>query len=278
MAKPDALDIVSLHTPVLTAVLFPVMEVLAAAVGLPVRLKQARPSDPIPKRTDLLLADSLYYELHGHGFETLAAPVWLGKRYKGHPLPVTFSSVVVHTDSEIKTFSNLRGHSWGYDHADVQTSYGLTRYTLVRHEDNDDYFRHVYELHTQEAALRQVAKKAVDSTTVEAAVLELFQRAEPRLAANLRVIEILGPTRSNPILVRHGLALPLRANLSKHLVGLHRQAQAAPLMQAAEISHYVPITHDDYHDVRAMLKVCHDYESLTIRGASTGVPLPPADD
>lgn len=45
--------------------------------------------------------------------ELLAAPLPAGARYGG--LPVYFSDVVVRSDSDCRTFADLRGRSWAYN-------------------------------------------------------------------------------------------------------------------------------------------------------------------
>jgi phosphonate transport system substrate-binding protein len=42
--------------------------------------------------------------------ELLAAPVICGDRYAGRP--IYFSDVIVHRDSPVRTFADLRGRSW----------------------------------------------------------------------------------------------------------------------------------------------------------------------
>jgi ABC-type phosphate/phosphonate transport system substrate-binding protein len=45
----------------------------------------------------------------------VAAPVLIGDRYGGRP--VYFSDVIVHRDAPIRSFLDLRGHSWAFNEA-----------------------------------------------------------------------------------------------------------------------------------------------------------------
>src|SRR5207249_1369507 len=80
-------------------------------------------------------------DLGGAGFELLAAPVPLERRYGGGA--VYFSDVVVRRDSRFRSFAGLRGVAWAYNEPGSHSGYTLTRYHLARRGFGWDYFGRV---------------------------------------------------------------------------------------------------------------------------------------
>jgi hypothetical protein len=73
----------------------------------------------------------------------VAAPVLQGARYGG--LPIYFSDVIVHADSGISSFSELRGRTWAYNEPLSQSGYGVTRYHLLSIGETGGFFGEVIE-------------------------------------------------------------------------------------------------------------------------------------
>ena len=75
--------------------------------------------------------------------ELLAAPVIRGDRYAGRP--IYFSDVIVHRDSPVRTFADLRGRSWAYNDPDSHSGYNLTRHHLLMMGETHGFFGRVVE-------------------------------------------------------------------------------------------------------------------------------------
>jgi hypothetical protein len=73
----------------------------------------------------------------------VAAPVLQGDRYGGRP--IYFSDVIVHRDSPLGSFLDLRGRSWAYNEPLSHSGYGITRYHLLRLGETDGFFGDVVD-------------------------------------------------------------------------------------------------------------------------------------
>ena len=138
--------------------------------------------------------------------EPLAAPVLGGERYGGQP--VYFSDVVVRRDSPFRSFAELRGRTWCYNETQSQSGYGITRYHLVQLGETAGFFGEVIETGWHERSLRLVCSGEVDASAIDSQVLAIALRDQPEVAAELRILDSLGPSTIQPIVV-------LRAALSE---------------------------------------------------------------
>src|SRR2546421_2824087 len=93
-------------------------------LGLGVELSADLTYDDL-EHADLAFVCSLPYVECAQLVEPLAAPVLSGERYGDRP--IYFSDVVVHADSPICSFAELRGRSWAYNEPRSQSGYGITR-------------------------------------------------------------------------------------------------------------------------------------------------------
>src|SRR5215216_4592086 len=143
--------------------------------------------------------------------ELLAAPVIRGDRYAGRP--IYFSDVIVHRDSRLRTFADLRGRSWAYNDLDSHSGYNLTRHHLVKLGETRGYFGRVVEAGFHQRAMRMVAAGDVDAAAIDSQVLAIELRDHPDLAAELRVIETLGPSTIQPVVAARHLPVDVKAAL-----------------------------------------------------------------
>jgi phosphonate transport system substrate-binding protein len=183
--------------------------------------------------------------------ELLVAPVLQGTRYGDRP--VYFSDVIVHRDSAHQTFLDLRGCSWAYNDRGSQSGYNITRYTLVCLGETRGFFGRVVEAGFHQDAIRMVARGAVDAAAIDSQVLAIELRDYPQLKDQVRIIDTLGPSTIQPVVVARRLARPLKDALRAafHSMGDDHSMRAA--LDAGFIARFVPINDATYDDIRTMV-------------------------
>jgi phosphonate transport system substrate-binding protein len=131
--------------------------------------------------------------------EPVAAPVLQGARYRGSP--IYFSDVIVHRDSDARSFLDLRGRSWSFNEPLSQSGYGITRYHLVSIGETGGFFSEVVDAGFHEESIRMVADGRVDASAIDSQVLAIEMRDHPQVTDNLRIIDSLGPSTIQPVAV-----------------------------------------------------------------------------
>jgi phosphonate transport system substrate-binding protein len=226
-----------------------------------------------------------YVELRDQGrvpIEPLAAPLLRGPRYRLVPpptppdglpprasaaggRPVYFSDVIVRRDSPWRSFADLRGRSWSYNEPRSHSGYGITRYHLVRLGETDGYFGRVVEAGWHERSIRLVHAGEVDASAIDSQVLAVTLRDHPGLAAGLRVVDSLGPSTIQPVVVASWLPEALKADLQAVLLELGEDPAARDHLAHGLVERFVPVTDASYDDLRHMRAACAAASFLALR-------------
>jgi phosphonate transport system substrate-binding protein len=194
--------------------------------------------------------------------ELLAAPVIRGDRYAGRP--IYFSDVIVHRDSPVRTFADLRGRSWAYNDPDSHSGYNLTRHHLVITGETGGFFGRVVAAGFHQRAIRMVATGEVEAAAIDSQVLTIELRDYPDLREELRVIGALGPSTIQPVVAARHLPADLKAALRATLLRIGDDPAARNELARGFVERFVPVTDADYDDIRSMLAAAEHAGFLTL--------------
>lgn len=193
----------------------------------------------------------------------VAAPVLEGRRYGGRP--VYFSDVIVHVDSDMHTFEDVRNHSWAYNEPLSHSGYGVTRYHLVQMGETSGFFSEVVEVGFHEKAIAMVAAGTIDASAIDSQVLGIQMRDHPEYQESLRVIDTLGPSTIQPVAVSKRFDEQFRRDVTSIFVDLHHDSETEALFRHGMVERWVAVGPDDYDDIRMMLDACEAADFLELR-------------
>jgi phosphonate transport system substrate-binding protein len=151
----------------------------------------------------------------GGAVEAVAAPILTDPRFGGKPL--YSSEVVVNRDSPFKSLEDLRGSRWAINEPSSWSGYWVT----LQRIGSWDFFSEVVEAGFHERALQMVASGEIDGAAIDSHVLGVVMRSAPQLSDMLRVVETLGPSPSQPVVVRSNLDPALKEQIRNRLLELH---------------------------------------------------------
>jgi phosphonate transport system substrate-binding protein len=186
-----------------------------------------------------------------------------GERYGGRP--VYFSDVIVHRDSPIRSFLDLRGHSWAYNEPLSHSGYGITRYHLLELGETHGFFSEVIEAGFHETAMRLVACGEVAGSAIDSQVLAVAMRDDPSLAHALRIIDALGPSTIQPVAVSKRVPVEQRRDIQDALTTLHRDRAMRERLALGMVERFVPVDAASYDDIRGMLEACESAGFMELR-------------
>jgi phosphonate transport system substrate-binding protein len=197
-----------------------------------------------------------YVELRrlGEPIEPLAAPLLRGERYGSRP--VYFSDVIVRRDSPFRSFADLRGCAWAYNEPYSHSGPGITCHRLIELGETQDYFGQVIQTGWHQQSIRLVQAGEVDASAVDSHVLALARRDHPELDVGLRVIDSLGPSTIQPVVVASWLAEGLKADLRSILLAMTVDPAGQTVLADRLIERFVTIADEDYDDLRRMRAAC----------------------
>jgi len=195
--------------------------------------------------------------------ELLAAPVLAGARYGGQP--IYYSDVIVRRDSPFQAFADLRGRRWSYNDLDSHSGYNITRYQLVQMGETRGFFGAVIEAGWHQRSIELVRSGAVDASAIDSQVLAVALRDDPTLAADLRVIDVLGPATIQPVVAARQVPEAVKADLRAALWAMADDPEARARLAEGLVARLAPVADATYDDIRAMVVAAEVADFLTLR-------------
>jgi phosphonate transport system substrate-binding protein len=241
--------------------MFPVYAFIAryvqARLGVPTELIVGSSYERLSEQADVsFLCGLAYVELRrlGEPIEPLAAPLLRGSRYGGRP--VYFSDVIVHRDSSFRSFADLRGCSWAFNEPYSHSGPGITCYRLVEMGEGRDYFGRIIQTGWHERSIRLVHAGKVDASAIDSHVLALTLHDHPELADGLRIIDTLGPSTIQPVVIASWLSQELKSDLRSILLEMSSDPEAQAVLLGRQVESFTTMTDEDYDDLRDMRSAC----------------------
>jgi phosphonate transport system substrate-binding protein len=193
--------------------------------------------------------------------ELVAAPVPKDPRYQHKP--VYFSDLIVRKDSPFKTLQDLRGRTYVYNEETSNSGYNMPRSHLVELGLTSGFFGKVIRSGSHEASIRMVAQGLADASYVDSLVLDYDRAKGFGEAAQVRVIESLGPAATVPFVV--STASMVKAPLKARLLAMHEHPRGREILDEAFLERFAEVTDADYDGLRAMKKAAEDARFLEIK-------------
>jgi len=265
-APPQPLRFVTFLAPNLRAVYQFLARQVEEQLDYPTEFRSAASYADIHEADVAFLCGLPYVELANQAdcpVEPLVAPVLRGDRYGGKP--IYFSDVIVRRASPLRAFGDLRGCSWACNEPRSQSGYGITRQRLLEVDGTNGFFGKVVETGWHERSLRQVVAGEVDASAIDSHVLAVALRDEPELAEAIHVIDSLGPSSIQPVVVRRGLPRSLIDELRAVFLALADDFEACRVLQRAFIERFVAVDDSTYDDIRVMLRAAEAARFLELR-------------
>jgi phosphonate transport system substrate-binding protein len=184
--------------------------------------------------------------------ELLAAPVLIGKRYLHRP--IYFSDVIVRNESPYTCFDDLRGCVWAYNERASHSGCNLVCYSLLERGKSPDYFGETVKSDSHLRSLEMVLEGQVDAAAIDSHLLDVLRSRDVKLAARLRVVDMLGPSSIPPVVISKRVAKEIKCRIQQALITIHLDDCGARGLREGLIERFVVVADEDYGDLREMLK------------------------
>jgi phosphonate transport system substrate-binding protein len=167
-----------------------------------------------------------------------------------------FSYTIVHRESKIQSWADLRGKSYAYNDKQSNSGYNMPRHKLVTlgAKSWEDYFSHIFVSGSHEKSIKMVAHGHVDASSVDSLVLDYDRTHGDPDALNVRIIEVLfkGGAGIPPVVVNETVDVGLRQKLQTILTTMHETKEGRDLLSRALIDRFAPPDDSNYDDIRKM--------------------------
>lgn len=165
-----------------------------------------------------------------------------------------YSYTIVHKDSPITSWAELKGKSYAYSERNSNSGYNMPRYKLVQigYKSWDDYFSRIVVSGSHEESIRLVANGSVTASSVDSLVLDYDRSIEDSNALNVRIIEHLfdGGAGIPPVVLSNQAPQDMYEKLQKALLHMHEDSEGRKILTKALIQRFLPPDDRNYDDVR----------------------------
>ena len=167
-----------------------------------------------------------------------------------------YSYTIVHKDSKIQSWNDLRGKSYAYNDQNSNSGYNMPRYKLIELGVRkwEDYFSQITVSGSHEESIRMVASGQVDASSVDSLVLDYDRHIGNADALNVRIIDVLfqGGAGVPPVVVNNSVDGKLRQQLQNILTGMHEDQEGREILSKGLIDRFAPPDDSNYDDIRKM--------------------------
>jgi phosphonate transport system substrate-binding protein len=188
--------------------------------------------------------------------ELLVAPVLQGERYQQKP--IYFSDVIVRKDSpyascaDVRGLQVLQGCIWAYNQRVSHSGWNIVCYSLREQGEPASYFGQMIESGSHQRSVLLVLEGRADATAVDSHVLDVFLAKNREAAAELRIIDMLGPSSIPPVVIAKTVDQTLKRRVQEVLLTMHEDPHAASALRAGAINRFVQVSDEGYQDIRKM--------------------------
>ncbi len=173
----------------------------------------------------------------------LVAPVVNGQ-------PLYYSYILVRSNSGIKKFEDLQGHSFAFGDplSLTGTLYPKSRIASLGYQPNK-FFSNIITTNNHDNSIKALMNGVVDGVAVDSFIYEYMKNRDPSSVAGLDVIEKSPPFGSPPIVTRRGMPKELRDQLLSVLTGMDQDPQGAQILSQMGIEKFIPVDKSLYDSV-----------------------------
>jgi len=190
--------------------------------------------------------------------ELLAAPVMKHARYCARP--VYYSDVIVRADSPFLSFADLRGAVWAYNEPRSHSGYNVVRYHLAAKGMPAAYFGRVVESGSHHNSLQMILQRSIDAAAIDSTVLEMELVRDPRIAAKIRTVMVLGPSPAPPWVVHRSIPDTIRQAVRREFLSMDKDRKGVRILEAAGFRRFVRVSDHNYDPIRKMDQIAEGVE------------------
>ncbi len=186
------------------------------------------------------------------GIELLVGPIFNGKS-------VYHSYIIVHKESHIETFLELKGKVFAFTDPKSNTGKLYPTYLLKGMGFTPEkFFKKLLYSYSHNKSVEMVAKKIVDGAAMESIVYEHMLKAGSPYARRTRIIKRSPPFGIPPVVVTRDIDPGLRKKIRDAFLSMHKTKKGKAILDAMMIESFAEVHDKDYDSIREMQRVVID--------------------
>lgn len=182
------------------------------------------------------------------GLELLVAPQVDGKT-------VYYSYIIVHKDSNITKFEELRGKTFCFVDPISNTGKIYPTYLLKKMgETPETFFKEYIYSYAHDASIRAVAEGIVDAAAVDSLIWNYMDKSGLQFTRDTRIMKISPAYGIPPVVARPGLNKDLKDKIRQVLLSMHQDEEGKRILGKMSIDKFTEIDDSGYGSIREIKK------------------------
>jgi phosphonate transport system substrate-binding protein len=180
------------------------------------------------------------------GVELLVAPTVDGN-------PVYRSYILVHNDSSMQTFSELKGKVFAFMDPGSNTGKLYPTHLLKGMGFTPErFFKRLVYSYSHNKSVEMVAKKIVDGAATDSIVYDHMLKIGSPYAGQTRIIKRSPPFGIPPVVVTQDIDPALRKKIKDAFLAMHETAKGKAILDAMMIERFIEVPDANYDSIRKM--------------------------
>ncbi len=226
------------------------LDYISKKISKPIVLKQGRYEEinRLLKSNQIDLAficSGAYVELQKAAqVELLVAPLVNNK-------PEYYSYIIVHRDSEIENFSDLKGKSFAFVDPLSNSGYLFPVYLVAKKgKTYQNYFSRTIFTYSHDNSIIAVAEKLIDAAAVDSLIYNWLSETNPELVSKTKIILTSPPFGIPPVVVHKNFNL--KKEIKKIFLELDKEDEGKKILAKLRIDKFISPDDKIYDFIREM--------------------------
>ena len=248
------IGVASMITPVDTVKYYQeIIDYIGGRVGVPVQMVHRRTYDEMDRLLErgevkiaFICSAPYVKDREKFGVELLVAPSVNGS-------PKYHSYVIVHNDSPIKAFPELKGKAFAF--TDPKSNSGKIYPTYLLKTMGftpEGFFGRFQYSYSHNKSVEMVAKKIVDGAAVESIVYEYMLKTGSPYARQTKIIKRSPPYGIPPVVVTRNIDPMLKKKVKDAFLAMQKTPKGKAILDAMMIDGFVEVPDKNYDGIREM--------------------------
>jgi phosphonate transport system substrate-binding protein len=230
-----------------------VVDYVGRKIGMPAEMVHRTTYDEIDvmleaRDVDFAFICSSPYVLNNekYGAELLVVPQVNGKVFY-------HSNIIVHKDSDIESFEQLQGRSFGFVDPKSNSGRLYPTYLLAKRDHTpESFFQSYLYSYSHNKSVELVAKKRVEGAAVDSIVYDFMVATNSPYTGQTKVIHRSPQFGIPPVVVPPDLPVSLKQSLRAVFLQMHNDPEGKEILAQMRIEKFVEAADSNYDSIRAM--------------------------
>ncbi len=164
-----------------------------------------------------------------------------------------FAYIIVHTDSGINSFAELKGARFAFTDPLSNTGCLYPRYLAAKEGQSfKDFFHEVVYTYSHDNSIQAVENHVVDGASVDSLIFDQIKATHPQKVSYVRIIVKSDPFGIPPFVVHPDFDSELKKEIRAALLGMNQNKKGREILSQLEFDCFVRSSDKEYDSIREM--------------------------